>query len=172
VFKELIELIIRMHLLAESIGEKTSEKKIKKILNETAKTVLETIVRFYNKAILLDRTVLDSLNFDYNKLDEALDYVENLISKEKDLYLLFDEQKFIEESPEDIKETLAAIYFSFKIFYMQFRDYMELFSKQMKNVIKQENEMENVIKQENEMKNNKRKEKFKVFRKHKEILPN
>jgi hypothetical protein len=160
-FKELFELIIKMHFLAESIDKETNEKKIRKILNETAKTVLETLVRFYDKAIFLDRTVLDNLNFDYSKLDEVLDYVENLISKEKDLYSLFDDQKFIEEAPDDIKETLAAIYFSFKIFYMQFRDYIVLFSRQMKNVIKQENEM----------KNNKGKGKFKVFRKHKEILP-
>jgi hypothetical protein len=161
-FKELFELILKMHLLSESIDKEKNEKNIRKILNETAKTVLETFVRFYDKTILLDRTVLDSINFDYNKLDETLDYVKNLISKEKDLYSLFDDNKFIEEAPEDIKETLAAIYLSFKIFYMQFRDYMELFSRQM----------ENVIKRENEMKNNKRKEKFKVFRKHKEILPN
>jgi hypothetical protein len=163
--KEIFILISKMFIFHERLEKEKDCSKVPKIKGEMYEAILETLVKFYRKSIFLDRTVIKNLifdyeKFDYEKLDKALDYIENLISKKvkrkEDLCYLVESGKIVHEAPENLRETLVAIIDSFRIFYNQFRDWFNFFQK---------------IKQQNE-ENKEKIEEIKKSGKHEKIMPN
>jgi hypothetical protein len=177
IFIELSDLIVKMHFLSEELKNKQNEKEAEKVIDEIIRTVLNTLITVYRKLIILDRSIIEgigldfnyekALDFDYKKVDDVLNYLEKLIKNNKDLSPLFDNYKFIEEAPDDIRDTLICIYLSFKLFYLQFRKYLEMFSEKFEMMFEQHKKDKRHKNQENIKKRSR-----KNFRKYKEILPN
>jgi hypothetical protein len=176
-FTELSDLIVKMHFLSEELKNKQNENEAEKVFDEIIRTVLDTLIKVYRKSVILDRSIIEgigldfnyekALDFDYKKVDDVLDYLENLIKRNKNLSPLFDNYKFIEEAPDDIRDTLICIYLSFKVYYLQFRKLLEVVSEKFRIIFEQYEKDEQHKKQESIKKRSHRK-----FRENKEILPN
>jgi hypothetical protein len=106
------------------------------------------------------------LDFDYKKVDDALDYLEKLIKRNKSLHHLSENYRFIEESPDDIRDTLMSIFLSFKVFYLQFKDVLKVISDKLKIIFERYEKDEQYKKQKSKKRSRKK------VRKYKEILPN